>query len=229
MNNEKRAVNRIKKRRKRIIIIGMVFVLLGLILILSALGFRACTSMEQDAYIKQYLAEETQGNTAETLAPSSSPEETALPDTEELLNEKDDDKKSNVKKPITLIGILEIPKLDLKVAIGEGVDKRTLHSTVGHFAFTAQPGTQGNCCIIGHRSYIFGMYFNRLDELEAGDRMSIQHNGKTYIYEVTGKEVVKPSEVRVLNPTEDAQLTLITCTPIRIATHRLIVRAKLIP
>jgi sortase A len=218
------------KRRKRIIIIGMVLVLLGLILILFALGFRACTSMEQDAYIRQYLAEETQGNAQQTIVPSSSPEETMLPDTEKILNDKkDEDKKSNVKKPITLIGILEIPKLDLKVAIGEGVDKRTLRSTVGHFAFTAQPGAQGNCCIIGHRSYVFGMYFNRLDELAAGDRMTIQHKGKTYTYEVTEKEVVQPSEVRVLNPTVDAQLTLVTCTPVRVATHRLIVRAKLIP
>jgi sortase A len=231
MSNKEQAVKKRLKRRRLLTYTGMAVIVLGLLLILFALGLRACTGMEQDSYIQQYLAEETQGGNADASFSPSAPSETILPDTEKILNDNGTDdkgKNSDSKKDMELLGVLEIPKLNLKVAIGEGVDRRTLRYTVGHFPFTVPPGAEGNCCIIGHRSYLFGMFFNRLNELNAGDKINVRYKGKDYTYEVTEQQVVKPSDIWVLNPTAEAQLTLVTCTPVRIATHRLIIRAKLI-
>ncbi len=62
-----------------------------------------------------------------------------------------------------------------------------------------------------------------------GDRVTVEFNKKTYTYEVYEKLVVLPEDTSVLNRNDtDKILTLITCTPIRVATHRLILHAKLV-
>lgn len=128
---------------------------------------------------------------------------------------------------IKIIGLLTIPKIDLVVPIGEGVSDLTMQYTVAHFENTALPGQTGNCSIAGHRNYLWGEHFNRLDELEVNDAIILSDNQKTYTYMVTDKQVVDPEDLWVLDQTSDSQITLITCTPIRIATHRLIVKGTL--
>jgi sortase A len=125
------------------------------------------------------------------------------------------------------LGVLEIPKIDLTVAIGKDVTKETLKYSVGHFEGTALPGEKGNCSIAGHRSYTYSQFFNRLDEVSIGDIIKIKTSKGTFSYVVYDKFIVEPSHVEVLNPSADATLTLVTCTPIRVATHRLIVKARL--
>lgn len=68
---------------------------------------------------------------------------------------------------------------------------------------------------------------NRLDEIEVGDDIYVERADHTYRYVVTEKFVVEPADTRVLDATSDAQIILITCTPIRVATHRLIVKGVL--
>ncbi|MHC1721475.1 MAG: class D sortase [Clostridiaceae bacterium] len=126
-----------------------------------------------------------------------------------------------------VLGIIYIPKIDLTAAIGKDISTSTLKYAVGHFEGTALPGENGNCCIAGHRSYTYSQFFNRLDELKVGDEISIKTTKGTFKYVVYDKFVVEPSQVEVLKPTKDATLTLVTCTPIRVATHRLIVKARL--
>lgn len=128
---------------------------------------------------------------------------------------------------INVIGIMEIPKIDLKVAIAEGTDKQTLKKAVGHFEGTAMPGEIGNFAVAGHRSYTYNEFFNRLDEMEIGDEIRVKTTKGEFVYEVTDIFVVEPHEVWVLDPTPEATITLVTCTPIRVATHRLIVKGKL--
>lgn len=125
------------------------------------------------------------------------------------------------------IGIIRIPKIDLRVAIGEGVDMDTLKYAVGHFTQTAMAGENGNFCVAGHRSYTYSQYFNRLDEINKGDEIYVQTKKGEYKYIVYDKKIVEPSEYSVLDPTKDATLTLVTCTPIRVATHRLIIKARI--
>ena len=143
---------------------------------------------------------------------------------------KTNDKAPSDKAPDEIsgtIGIIRIPKIDLKVAVGEGVDMETLKYAVGHFPETAMAGEKGNFCVAGHRSYTYSEYFNRLDEVNKGDEIYVKTEKGEFKYVVYQIEVVEPSEYSVLDKTNDATMTLVTCTPIRVATHRLIIKARL--
>lgn len=121
--------------------------------------------------------------------------------------------------------LLRIPKINLEEAVKEGSTRGVLSSALGHVENTAMPGEDGNCCIAGHRNYAFGKYFNRLDEITTGDVIELETKDNLYQYEVVGVEVVQPEDVSVLDYEEGQNLTLITCTPILIGSHRLIVHA----
>jgi len=128
----------------------------------------------------------------------------------------------------TVLGIIQIKKLNLKAPVVEGVKPANLKSAVGHIPGTAAPGFPGNCVLAGHRSYTFGKFFNRLDELAEGDSILITTKKEDLTYKVFETKVVLPDDVSVLKGSkDDSILTLITCTPIYVASHRLIVVARL--
>ncbi len=127
-----------------------------------------------------------------------------------------------------VIGILSIPKIDLIVAVQEGVEQHILNYALGHFPQTALPGEKGNFAIIGHRNYARGQFFNRLGELEVGDEVVVRYGPQEYVYRVTQTFVVTPDQTSVLDSTPEAQITLITCAPARRSTHRLIVKGMLV-
>ncbi len=133
------------------------------------------------------------------------------------------------KKPLEPVCILKIPKIGLDVVVAEGTRSSVLRYAVGHFKGTALPGELGNFCLAGHRSYVSGEFFNRLDELEIGDPLIVEQYDEVFTYTVSEILVVLPEDTWVLDPTADAQITLVTCTPIRVATHRLIVKGVLEP
>ena len=105
---------------------------------------------------------------------------------------------------------LEIPRIKLKAIVLEGADRQQLLVGPGHLSDTVMPGEDGNAVITAHRD----TFFRHLFELEAGDEIVVQRNGRVYRYQVTGKKVVAPTDLSVIRPTPDAQLTLITCYPI---------------
>lgn len=130
---------------------------------------------------------------------------------------------------LEVMGIVSIPKIDINLMFVEGVTKQALKFAVGHMPGTAMPGEVGNCALAGHRSYTFGEYFNRLDEVEVGDEIQITRGKETYTYKVYESFLVEPTEVWVTEPIEDKKIvTLITCHPVVQATHRLIVRGELV-
>ncbi|MFQ9695757.1 MAG: class D sortase [Zhenhengia sp.] len=130
---------------------------------------------------------------------------------------------------LEVMGIVSIPKMDINLMFVEGVTKQALKFAIGHMPGTAMPGEVGNCALAGHRSYTFGEYFNRLDEVEVGDEIQITRGKETYTYKVYESFLVEPTEVWVTEPIEDKKIvTLITCHPVVKATHRLIVRGELV-
>ncbi len=216
-------------------IIPWILIVLGCLIIGFAIYLKADTYWNQHKLINQYekycenIKNQKGGpsdNNPEVSLNSNKPTEKKLPDT--IMNpDKENEKKEEERKLPKIIGIMSIPKLDLKVAIGDGSSNGAMRYTVGHFLETAYPGENGNFAVIGHRSYKYGQFFNRLDELEKGDSIGIKSGTKTYEYIVTEKIVVKPEDTWVLKTTAKPIITLITCTPIRIATHRLVVKGVL--
>ncbi len=100
---------------------------------------------------------------------------------------------------------------------------------VGHLKGTSDPGQGGNNVMSGHMSSPVrgeGQVFNRLPEIKLDDVIILNTPVRSFAYQVVGKKVVLPSEVSVLKTTGDETLTLITCVPDLIYSHRLIVTAK---
>lgn len=122
---------------------------------------------------------------------------------------------------------LVISKINLDAVVVEGTSHHQLLIGPGHIENTAAPGVAGNNVITGHRD----TFFRHIYELNKGDIVELQRNGATYQYEVTGKRIVDPSDISVIQPTKEAQLTLITCYPtyfVGPAPERLVVTSRLL-
>jgi len=141
------------------------------------------------------------------------------------------------------IGILTIDRINARLPVTQGASTAQLKVAVGHVSETPEIGTVGNAVIAGHRSYTFGRFFNRLDELTLGDIIqyqsiegSVMHFEVMEILEVLPGDpvvfwpssIVSGTDSNDVQPDNERLLTLLTCTPIITASHRLIVRARLI-
>lgn len=122
---------------------------------------------------------------------------------------------------------LEIPRIELDKLVVEGVGVEDLKKGPGHYPGTVMPGEAGNAAIAGHRT-TYGAPFYRLDELVAGDLITVTTTAGLFRYEVRESMVVTPEDVWVLDPTEDGRLTLTTCHPRFSAAQRLIIVAALV-
>jgi sortase A len=121
---------------------------------------------------------------------------------------------------------IRIPRIGLDKAVVEGVDMSDLRKGPGHYANTPLPGQPGNSAIAGHRT-TYGAPFFRLDEMQPGDPIFVSTAQGAFRYEVRQVFAVKPTQVEVLNHTENNQLTLTTCEPRFSAARRLVVVADL--
>ena len=197
--------------------IGILMIIIGAVIVISALSMRYEANKTQKIMIEDFKKNIQKAD--EQIGVS---ENIKIADKKSLDNQKSSEDKKGT------IGIISIPKIELNVALSEGVDASILKYAVGHFKGTPMPGNKGNFCVAGHRSYTYNQYFNRLDELEIGDKIIVTTMDGEFHYEVYEIKVVKPEEISVLDNTERAEITLVTCTPIRVATHRLIVKGKIV-
>ena len=121
---------------------------------------------------------------------------------------------------------ITISAINVDALVVEGDSWEQLKLGVGHHLGSANPGERGNMVLSGHDD-IYGEVFRRLHELELGDEVVIYAGEQPYRYLVTAKQIVEPTEVRVLASTTKPVATLITCYPYMVDTHRVIVIAEL--
>ncbi|MBQ8903321.1 MAG: class D sortase [Oscillospiraceae bacterium] len=110
--------------------------------------------------------------------------------------------------------VLEIPALDIKAPVMDGIDTETLSAAAGHFPDTGSVGS-GNYCIAGHNSTIYAEIFNELKHIEIGMEIKLYDNDESrtcYTYTVTENFIVKPSETWILDDFGDDRITIVTCT-----------------
>lgn len=124
------------------------------------------------------------------------------------------------------IGRIQIPKINVDWVFVEGIDPEDLKKGPGHYPGTPLPGGEGNAAIAGHRT-TYGAPFNRLDELQQGDEITVTNGAEVYLYRVAEIKIVDPSDLSVVAPTADSRLTLTTCNPKFSAKQRLIIVAGL--
>lgn len=188
-------------------IIGIIFILIGLTLLIYAFKGKWETAKIQDQLYDKFI--------------SMNEEEIEL---KKESKETKADEYSYVDK-VTPIAYMKIPKMNLKVVVAEGTDQEIIKYAVGHFEDTVLPGQVGNCAIAGHRNYDTGEFFLNLNKLEEGDDIIISTLEKNFIYKVTKTFVVGAEDTYILEPSEEAIVTLVTCT--YDGKERLIVQGKL--
>ncbi|MBA4538666.1 sortase [Bacillus aquiflavi] len=107
---------------------------------------------------------------------------------------------------------LEIPSIDLKQKVLAETTEENLKVALTQLKKNQIPG-KGNFVIVGHRGYRGDRHFRHLPSVAAGEKVYLHTKKQTYVYEVTDLEVIKPTDVEILNDTENKnEITMITCT-----------------
>lgn len=134
------------------------------------------------------------------------------------------------KVVVTAIGRIKIPAINVDMPIAEGSTKYVLRVAIGHYSNSADIGQPGYSIFLGHRMYTYGRHFNRLGEVKIGDLVIVENKQYRYTYQVDKIDTILPSElVAAINTqTEERRIMLVTCTPVRVASHRLLVKGELI-
>jgi len=128
-----------------------------------------------------------------------------------------------------MMGSLEVPRISLKLPIYHGTEEEVLARGIGHLRETSLPVGSENAhsVLTGHRGLANAQLFTRLDELRKGDMFSVKINQQTWNYRVIKISTVKPENTELLGIQEGKDLvSLVTCTPYGINTHRLIVTGE---
>jgi sortase A len=125
------------------------------------------------------------------------------------------------------VGSIRIPKLDVDMKLYEGIRLTTLDYGPGHWPGTAMPGENGNVVIGGHRTSKHRV-FRHVDQLDPGDEIIFDdENGDEHLYLVDRVEIVPPSAVWIVDPTETPTATLFACHPPGSTAQRIVVFADL--
>lgn len=126
-----------------------------------------------------------------------------------------------------MIGYLTIDKIKVELPIYHGISNEVLNSSVGHLEGSSLPigGNSTHSVLSAHRGLPSAKLFTDLDKLEVGDIFKITVLDEALTYEVDKIVIVSPSDREYLKIEEDKDyVTLLTCTPYGINTHRLLVR-----
>ena len=131
-----------------------------------------------------------------------------------------------------IMGVIEIPKIEVCLPIYHGTEKEVLENGAGHFRGSSLPigGINTHSIITGHRGLPNAKLFTRLDEMEMQDYFYIEVCNRKLAYQICDRQVILPEEVEKLKIQDGEDLiSLITCTPYGINTHRLVLTGKRVP
>ncbi|MGM1030415.1 MAG: class C sortase [Actinomycetota bacterium] len=138
--------------------------------------------------------------------------------------------------PADVMARIRIPAIGVDLPIYHGTDEATLRRGIGHLlgsalpvgASTEAPGT--NSVLTGHRGLPESVLFSDLDQVVVGDLFEVDVYGELLTYEVRDVQVIEPGDTEQLMPEAGRDLvTLVTCTPLGVNSHRIIVTGERIP
>lgn len=131
-----------------------------------------------------------------------------------------------------IMGYVEIPSIQINLPIYHGTDSETLERGIGHLLGSSLPigGASTHSVLSGHSGLAGQKMFTDLLQVKEGDVFYLHVLGETMAYQVVSLNTVLPYDTSLLGITPDADLcTLITCTPLAVNTHRLLVTGERIP
>lgn len=136
---------------------------------------------------------------------------------------------------LTVGGVMcyvDIPKINVYLPVQHGTDADTLENSVGHVVGTSLPvgGSSTHAVLSAHSGMASSKLFSDIDQLAVGDMFYIHVLGEVLAYKVDAIHTVLPTDTSLLQIADGKDLvTLVTCTPFGINTHRLLVRGHRIP
>ena len=126
-----------------------------------------------------------------------------------------------------VMGYVIIEKIGVRLAISHGTGDEVLHDGVGHLKGSSLPvgGESTHAALFGHRGLPSALLFTDLDQMEIGDYFQVNILGRVLNYQVDQILVIEPHETDPLEIVEGKDyVTLVTCTPYAVNTHRLLIR-----
>ena len=144
----------------------------------------------------------------------------------------DESYQSILSQSNSVMGSIEIPRIDVDLPIYHGTSEEVLSGGAGHQQGTSMPvgGENTHCVLTGHRGLPGASLFTRLDELAEGDLFFLKVMGQILAYRVFDTEIVEPDNTDILSisPGRD-ECSLVTCTPYGLNTHRLVIHGERVP
>ena len=131
-----------------------------------------------------------------------------------------------------VMAYVDIPKINVYLPVQHGTGADTLEKSVGHVVGTSLPvgGESSHAVLSAHSGMASSKLFSDIDQLEKGDTFYIHVLGEVLAYEVDNINTVLPTDTSLLQIEDGKDLvTLVTCTPFGINTHRLLVRGHRVP
>ena len=128
-----------------------------------------------------------------------------------------------------IMGYIEIPKLEIYLPISHGTEAETLEKAVGHVIGSSLPvgGCGTHAVLSGHSGMSDQKMFSDLDKLQEGDVFYLHIFDETLAYKVSRTDTVLPEDTSLLGIEPDKDMvTLVTCTPFGVNTHRLLIRGE---
>jgi sortase A len=168
--------------------------------------------------------------TTTTTAPAPVPPPAVAPQSVEdtTLHTPEDVPDPSVRRPIQIIGRIQIPKIGLDTELRDQITQESIDLGPSHWPGTAAPGGFGNAVVAGHRNS-YSAPFHDFAALRTGDAVVlVDASGRAFTYRITEMFVVNPDAIWITEQTAGHNLTLFTCHPIGSAAQRLVVRATLV-
>lgn len=131
-----------------------------------------------------------------------------------------------------IMAYVSIPVIGVYLPIRHGTSDEVLSESVGHIEQTMLPiGGEGSHCVLtAHTGYTKAELFTHLTEVKEGDKFLLYVLDRTLTYQVDQIQIILPEEIDQLRPVEgEDYVTLVTCTPYGVNSHRLLVRGTRIP
>lgn len=203
-----------KKSRRKI----FVFALISALVVVSFSAFvffeaQSASAETDNPVINVTQPKETTTTTVSSLPPLPQPEDSPTDPYE--------------KVPVTEIGSIEIPKINMTQPLYHGVWLTVLNVGPGHWPGTALPGEYGNTTIAGHR-VTHSKPFRNIDDLVEGDEIIVTTDTGRHVYKVTGSEIVNPEDIWIVDQTPGFRITLFACHPPGSAAQRYVVYGELV-
>ena len=132
----------------------------------------------------------------------------------------------------SVMAYVDIPQIGVYLPIQHGTDADTLERAVGHVVGTSLPvgGSSTHAVLSAHSGMASSKLFSDIDQLKLGDAFFVHVLGDTLAYKVDSIHTVLPADTSLLQIADGKDLvTLVTCTPFGVNTHRLLVRGHRVP